>query len=391
MRPRNAGSLADSPARKKQKNWLMKLVSWLHLWPSLLSGVVVIFVCLTGTIIVYGDEIMDLTAGDAKYVRQVLIKKIDYKTLHENILAYNPNIENSELVFFKDPERSIRVRAFDTVANYLSHIYVDQYTGEVLKEDRAIYFFYVTAHLHADMSAGVVGGWIVVICTIIFLISCITGLVLWWPARWTKRTRQASFTVKWKAKFKRLNYDLHNVYGFYSLILCVILAFTGILIFFHPMGDAVIKMFGGSDQHLEESLPVPSLEKSPIDLIDKAYSLFHNEAKEKTNVAIWVYNLHKTGALSYSLGKAGLKSTENLDIAAFDKYTGEKLALAEAELKHEKVENIIWQLHMGQWWGQIGKFSTFLAGVIATSLSITGFLIWWARRKKKKKPKISLF
>jgi uncharacterized iron-regulated membrane protein len=26
-----------------------------------------------------------------------------------------------------------------------------------------------------------------------------------------------------------------------------------------------------------------------------------------------------------------------------------------------------------------------LAGVIATSLPITGFLIWWGRRKKKKK------
>ena len=227
------------------------------------------------------------------------------------------------------------------------------------------------------------------ISTIIFFISCITGLVLWWPKRWTKRTREASFTIKWKAKFKRFNYDLHNVYGFYSLIICVILSITGLLIFFHPMGDAVIKMFGGSEEHLEASLPPIQEEQKEIDLIQKAYSLFDAEAKNKTNVAIWSYNLDKSGAYVFALGKSGLKSTENFDPIAFNKYTGEKIAISTPELKHEKVENIIWQLHMGQWWGQLGKISTFLAGIIATSLSITGFLIWWGRRKKKTSKKLS--
>ncbi|WP_373285061.1 hypothetical protein [Parapedobacter defluvii] len=36
---------------------------------------------------------------------------------------------------------------------------------------------------------------------------------------------------------------------------------------------------------------------------------------------------------------------------------------------------------MGQW----GKFFTFVGGLIATSLPITGFYIWWGRRRKHKK------
>lgn len=76
---------------------------------------------------------------------------------------------------------------------------------------------------------------------------------------------------------------------------------------------------------------------------------------------------------------------ENADIIVCDMYNGSRIPIEESLLRHEKIEIFVWQLHMGQWWGQIGKLSTFLAGVIATSLPITGFLIWWGRRKKRKK------
>ncbi len=74
-----------------------------------------------------------------------------------------------------------------------------------------------------------------------------------------------------------------------------------------------------------------------------------------------------------------------MDISIYDRYSGQKIEVNPKIIQHEKTENVVWQLHMGQWWGQIGKLSTFLAGLVATSLPITGFLIWWGRRKKKKK------
>ena len=33
--------------------------------------------------------------------------------------------------------------------------------------------------------------------------------------------------MKWDAKTKRLNYDLHNVFGFYAMIILLIVAMTG--------------------------------------------------------------------------------------------------------------------------------------------------------------------
>ncbi|GAA0886567.1 PepSY-associated TM helix domain-containing protein [Sphingobacterium siyangense subsp. cladoniae] len=381
LKPRPAA--VDQVPKRKGKTLFMRFVSWIHLWPSIVSGLILVFVCLTGVIIVYGDEIMDFCAGDARFVKEVKAQKVTSEVLLASIKKSSPDLAISELVFFKDPKRSVRARVFDGKTKKLAHLYIDPYTAEVLKMDTTIYFFYITAHLHSSLLAGKAGGWIVAISTVIFLISSLTGLILWWPNRWNRTTRQASFTVKWKARFKRLNYDLHNVYGFYSLILCVVLSATGLIIFFHPLGDLTVKLAGGSAAHVVEKIPKAVKGKTELDMVPFVNQLFGNEYASKKNIGIWIYRLEKSGAYVFSGGTSGLKSTENMDIAVFDKYSGARIAVAPPEEIHEKVENYVWQLHMGQWWGQFGKLSTFVAGIVATSLPITGFLIWWGRRKKK--------
>lgn len=52
---------------------------------------------------------------------------------------------------------------------------MDPYTGEILKDDPTIYFFYVAAHLHSQLLLHKPGFWVVAVCTIIFLIELITG------------------------------------------------------------------------------------------------------------------------------------------------------------------------------------------------------------------------
>jgi len=368
--------------KKKGKGKFQKVVSWIHLWPSLVSGVIVLFVCLTGTLIVYCDEIMDISAGESLYVTPQK-NRISHEEIFKQITVLNPNYSISEIVFYKKPERSLRLRAFDTGANELRMIYMDPYTGAILKEDNTVNFFFITAHLHSELLAGAIGGWIVIIATIIFFIGCITGLILWWPKKWTKTTRQASFNIKWKAKFNRLNYDLHNVLGFYSLPFSIILSLTGLIIFFHPLMDLTVKISGGGNVGLLENLPKSNPTKESRDMVYLAYKVLEEEYPDKEAANSWVHNLDEIGAYVFSSGKPGLKSVENADFIVYDKYSGEKMQVDLKQISREKTENIVWQLHMGQWWGKIGKLVTFLTGIIATSLSVTGFIIWWGKQKKK--------
>ncbi|GLB48217.1 PepSY-associated TM helix domain-containing protein [Neptunitalea lumnitzerae] len=368
--------------KKKGKSTFNKVVAWIHLWPSIVSGIIVVFVCITGTIIVYTDEIMDLSAGEAKYVTPGE-HKLTYSEINEKVLQQDSMYAVSEAVFYKEPNRSLRLRIFDRKNVKMFMMYVNPYTGEILKKDSTIYFFFITAHLHAQLLAGSIGGWIVAISTIVFFVNCLTGLILWWPKKWNKTTKKASFTVKWSAKFKRLNYDLHNVFGFYSLLLCVILSGTGLIIFFHTLMDVTVKVAGGDELGIIEKLPKADSNKIPLDMAAFAYKTLDEKFPQKEAASIWVYQVQNLGAFAFTAGKPGLKSIEGDEIIAFDKYSGDQINLSEKTITHAKTENTVWQLHMGQWWGQLGKLLTFITGIIATSLPITGFIIWWGKRKKK--------
>lgn len=372
--------------RKGGKSVLMKVIAWLHLWPSLISAIVLIFVCLTGTIIVYGDEVMDLVNRDVLYVPYKGQKRLPSEVLLNEFKKNFPERRSpGYMVVFRDPGRSVKLNSFDPKVG-LRMVYMDPYTGKVLREDKTIHFFYVTAHLHASLLWHGTGEWIIDIATIIFLIELITGLVLWWPAKWTKTTREQSFKIKWKAKFKRLNYDLHNVLGFYSLAICLVLTLTGLIIAFKPLARLTLASFGGATSpRWEKSLPAFRVGKVPFelnDIIERHFkSLPWAEAAQ-----VLTYRMDSSGYYSIAFSrKVGLKSRDGNEPVFVDRFSGKDLKIPHKAMVQENIENGYWALHMGTWLGPVGKFITFTGGLIATSLPVTGFYIWWGRRKKSKR------
>ncbi|SDC80650.1 PepSY-associated TM helix domain-containing protein [Niabella drilacis] len=372
--------------KKSKKTVFSRVNAWLHLWLGIFSGIILIFVALTGTLIVYGDEIIEWSAGKARYTEQVQPERLPMETLIANVNKAYPQAKLSEVTVYKDPERTVRFRTF-AKGKGLGFAYADPYTGKVLKYDRTANFFYIMAHLHASFLWHGTGEWIVDIATIIFLIELISGIILWWPRKWNRHTRDASFKIKWKARFKRVNYDLHNVLGFYSSILALILTVTGLIIAFHPLAATTAKIFGGDvETKWQKAMPKNDTARSAIAINTVFEREFSRHPQQKAG-QIWLYNLDSAGFyMVTTASKLGLKSAENARLAFINKYTGNDLVLPPKSLKGEYVENTVWQLHMGTWMGPVGKLFTFICGLICTSLPITGFLIWWHRGKKKKKP-----
>ncbi len=375
-------------SKGKKKSLFSRINAWLHLWLGIFAGIIIVFVALTGTIVVYGDEIIEWSAGKNRYVEQVNAPRLPVETLMKNIRTAYPQARLSEVTIHKDPERSVRFRVF-APGKGLAFVYANPYTGEILTYDRTANFFYIMAHLHASFLWHGAGEWIVDIATIIFLIEIISGIILWWPAKWNKHTRDASFKIKWKARIRRVNYDLHNVLGFYSSILALILTITGLLIAFHPVAESTIKLFGGDPEtEWQKNLPKNDSTKSVYPINKVVDQEFAKHPKQKVG-QIWLYNLDASGYYTtVTASNVGLKSAESPEIVFVDKYTGKEIQIPAKSHKTEYIENVVWQLHMGTWMGPVGKFFTFFCGLICTSLPITGFLIWWLKGKKKKKPAI---
>lgn len=364
---------------------LKKVLGKLHLWLGIIFAPLVFFVCLTGTIIVFSDEIIELSAGKARYVKEVKSERIPTEQLIEKLEKTFPERRTpTYIVTYRDPERSVRFNSYDPEKG-LRMVYVDPYTGEILKDDSTIYFFYITAHLHNSLLLHKTGSWIVDIAVIIFLIELLIGLILWWPKDWKPVSRKAVFTVKWSAPFKRVNFDFHRVFGFYGLAIALVLTLTGLIIAFKPLDTFTKNVFGGNAAvELEKILPKNDTTRMafPInEAIEAAYSLY----PEKQEVQLYTYRLKQSGYYTLNVAKRiGLKSAEANEFLVVDKYTGDKIVLPEEGEMNEKIENLYWAFHMGNWMGWISKLITFFGGVIATLLPVTGIIIWWHKSRNRR-------
>ena len=375
--------MSDSIPSKSGKSKTGRLIAWLHLWPGLVSAILLVFVCLTGTIIVYCDEIIDLVNRDVLFVSKTAKEKIPAEQLINGYRKAFPRRNNpGYMVFYRDPARSVKLRSFEP-GKGPSLVYMDPYTGKILKDDPTIYFFHVAACLHSSLLWPGPGNWIIDIATLVFLVELITGLVLWWPSKWTRTTRRASFTIKWRARFRRLNYDLHNVPAFYTLSICLVLTLTGLLIAFKPLARLTMDAFGGDPGPGWEK-QLPAFEENrmhfPMNaVVDRLFSQF----PDKEAIQVMTCLPDTVGYYRVNVARRiGMRSCESCDAYTIDKYSGGPADLPEAVMEHENIENGYRALHMGTWMGQFGKFVTFTGGLVATSLPVTGFLIWWGKRKK---------
>src|SRR5690606_21272694 len=121
-----------------------------------------------------------------------------------------------------------------------------------------------------------IGRPIVGVATLIFVLLLFSGLVMWWPKKWNKSNRDKSFKIKWNGSFKRVNYDLHNVVGFYSLVLAFVLAVTGLVWSFTWFADGVYYLTSGGESNPGHHHPHSDVSKAgmfaddTVSMLDKA-------------------------------------------------------------------------------------------------------------------------
>lgn len=230
--------------RKQRKNESVfkYLMSLLHLWLGLLSGVVLVVVCFTGSVLVFQEPIENAVN---RKVRRVAIG--EQRLALDSLLAnYNRHFELAagRISVSSDPEVATHFFAFDRKTGERVSAYFNPYTAALIgTENKALQsFFSFNLRLHRWLLVRGIGKQIVGASTLIFVFMLLSGLFLWWPRK--KRELQAAFTLKRKTTFFRRVYELHNVLGFYAMIGLLLLSLSG-LYFSYPW---VRQMFSGNVQ-----------------------------------------------------------------------------------------------------------------------------------------------
>lgn len=201
---------------KKLKN----IIGWLHLWLGLAAGLVILTVALTGSLLVFEDELENILFKE----RHIVLPGSNRLSADELVQIAEqafPKKKISRLIISSEPDQSAEVRA-GKKGKAMQVAYINPYTGKILyKDSYQKQFFQQVKNLHRYLLLEKTGKIITGIACMICLFLVISGLILWWPAN--KNAIRQRFKIKWNASAKRLTWDLHAVSGFYiSLILMVI-------------------------------------------------------------------------------------------------------------------------------------------------------------------------
>jgi uncharacterized iron-regulated membrane protein len=367
-----------------------KVLLFIHRWLGFISGLVVFILSITGCIFCFQDEIQDAMYSYRKVEDQHKLY-LPPSTLKANGLKGHPGATASYMYYY-GADRPAGVLVNLPKDKGMLYVYMNPYTGQVSRtEDPTSNFFIVVEYIHLYLLLPPkIGGLVVGISVIIFVVLMITGIILWWPRRKTDRKR--SLTIKWGGRWRRVNYDLHNVLGFYATGVALILALTGLSIAFDFVREGIYTTANLGKAHPEEKvvLKSDSTLKGKTDtrtIIDKAFEIAQ-AASPKAEMFLLFDDASVAGTIGISAYAQSLHYYKS-DEYAFEKYTGKLLKKTTHAQKSPgmKMNNMNYDLHVGQVLGLTGKIIAFLASLICASLPITGFIIWLGKRKKGKSKK----
>lgn len=377
----------------------------IHLYLSLAAGLVILVACLTGAILVFEKE-LQMALNKKRYYVETGSTKLSPDELVQKVKTDFPDVKVNGIKLYEDATRSAEVSVVvppkkdkkEEVPKAKEErkgppqrqpgltVFVNPYNGEILeKYNYRETGFYTVFALHRWLlgGEGSVGKYIVGVSTFIFLFILITGIILWWPK--TRNILRQRLRIKWSGGWKRINHDLHMVFGFYSAIFLFIIAFTGLAWSFEWFNNSIYTV---TSSPLKPTPPPTSIYVAGVKRISIDNAL--NGAKAVyPDAEFYNINFPKDSAEAFAVNALAKNAVhENATDAIYvDQYSGKllgQLPYANRSLG-ARVRSTFKPVHTGSIWGWPTKIIAFVVCLFGVSFPITGTLMWINRTSKKSK------
>ena len=377
----------------------------IHLYLALGAGLIIMVTCLTGAILVFEKELMQLFNKD-RYYTATQSKRLPLDDLIKVVTAAEPAAKISSVKVYSNPERTVEISFTKKFATKKKEIasqknpgkkeqakpaegtrllaFVDPYNGKLLEVyNHRESFFYWVMDVHRWMLGGDIGKIVVGISTLVFLVIILTGLILWWPRN--RQILRQRLKIKADAGFKRLNHDYHIVFGFYSAIFLLVFAFTGLAWSFEWFNKGIYTVTGTSMERpkapkseLRDSTSVISMEQalqSVTHKIDNA--VYYNLAVPKDS----------SEAFSVSLLALSAPHESASDTYYVDAYSGEiaGMQLFKDRNTGQRVRATFKPVHVASIYGVPSKIIGLLACLLGTFFPASGIIMWYNRTWRRRK------
>lgn len=359
----------------------------IHLWTGLTLGILLAVLGLSGSVLVYHDELLEMTQAPVPQAQAPgIMLPLDalLASAREKLPAKRSNatvvlpkkMGDALLVRFQSGARPGPQRGID--------VYVDPASAKVLDVRSAPYsaFIGIMHDLHGRLlipgrEGRQVVGWLGVA---MLLLGC-TGIVIWWPKRgqWS-----ASFRVRRNARGYWLHRDLHGAAGIWGLVVFLIVSFSGVAIAFPDTVRSIVT-FGAAQPaapafNLRTGPEIEPIEgRKPMGL-DAVVALVRTQIPNADVRSISV-PAKRSAALRVMIGS---NSYGSVSTAYVDPFRAKIVAMRNASSNGADAF-MAWQrpLHEGSGWGALWRILVFLSGLLPSLFVTTGIVMWVKKRRAR--------
>ena len=374
---------------------MRRLLGQIHLWSGLILCLPLVLIGLTGSILVFQEEIEALTATISPASGDGEIQSVGAMIAAAEKAVADSAMKGSKAVAVTLPKEPgspaiIRMAAPRTGSGggpgSGSQIWLDPVTLSVLDIRQPGGSFMMILHrLHANLMIGgrdgrIVVGWL----GVVMLALGASGIVIWWPrnGRWRE-----AFGVKWRARPLRLNRDLHGAVGIWGLAVFTVVSFSGVYLAFPQVITAGIGSLlptpdlRGQDAQLKAA---PIAGQAPID-IDEVVALARQQEPSAVLRSI-VLPTRKDQPYRLTLAQPAQADGAPLATLYIDPWS-QRILANRNPADYSLGESILaWQrpLHEGAGLGWIWRILVFCSGLLPLLFSITGVTMWLLKRRNRK-------
>ena len=369
---------------RPQRVWWRKVLFQVHLWVGLILGLYMIVIGVTGSILVFKDELASLSypqlmtaaRGADPISRAQLTTVIDNaRAAHPDLKlvgAYVPGVFGEQfLAYMEGPEER------------WVYVFADPEDGHVTGslDLKSTWLFWIS-DLHIRLLAGNTG-WIANGIGAGFLVLlCATGLVLWWPGikAWPR-----ALAIKLHRGWKRINFDLHSALGFWALTILLMWALSGVYFVFPKQFEALVNVISPVEAGVEPQLKVSS--KTAQKSSDVKTILAQARAASPAGKLSGIYIPEAAERpITVFVARGRIEDFSQADRVYFDPTSGAQLGLWHAGINPTLGSKFVYwlgPLHFGVYWGLAVKVLWAAVGLSLPVLTVTGALMYWNRSLSK--------
>ncbi|MFO1417436.1 MAG: PepSY-associated TM helix domain-containing protein [Methylotetracoccus sp.] len=390
------GSAKPTAVREPRNAVQRRLWLKFHLYIGLFAGTIFVLAGLTGSLIVFADDI-DAWLNRAIMKVPMPAEAASPRPLDELLAAAQTAMPDDAtpiyVTFPPQPNRALAVeygRAADGLPDEEDRfqVFVDPYTARVTGQrplELADSTFggpltQILIELHYNLLLGPIGTTLVGIVAIFLLVSVVTGIIVWWPrnGKWGK-----ALTIKRRASGERLNFDIHKTFGIYSAVILLVILFTGVYMNLPEYVTPIIELFSPAPGWPEDVVSEqPEDGAEPItagQAIARSEQIFNDG--ELMGLA-----LPQSPEESFVIRRRApdeVTHTYPHRQIWIDQFSGEVLAVNDPHTYSAGQKFVEWQypLHSGEAFGLTGRLIVLATGIVPSVLYVTGFIRWLQKRR----------